>query len=220
MATPDIDLLLSDTEGRLERVRVLYDLYFQGIERIPPSVPRKEFERRMDLLRRTRFPNTALRFRYQNLLQRFQLLRAQWQRTLRSIEEGTYRRDVNRARARMSLGVRPQVNPSLQPDSLAGDAISGAANERNQVHEQTSQSANDPLQALHAAYLQAKGGRGPSLDVFRQYIDALTPKVQAKFGNKPVTFRIVTQDGKVGIKPVVVDARAQRIESPGRGTPR
>ena len=46
--------------------------------------------------------NTALRFRFQNLVQRFTQLAGHWNRTLREIEAGTYRRDVLKAARHMA----------------------------------------------------------------------------------------------------------------------
>ena len=52
------------------------------------------------LLRREQLRNTALRFRFTTLLQRYNTLQQYWARTTREIENGTYRRDVRRAAQR------------------------------------------------------------------------------------------------------------------------
>ena len=44
--------------------------------------------------------NTAIRFRFQTLIQRYTTLQTYWRRIGRQIEEGTYRRDLLRARRR------------------------------------------------------------------------------------------------------------------------
>jgi hypothetical protein len=51
-------------------------------------------------LRRAQPRNTALRFRFNTLYQRYTTLQSYWSRVSRQIEEGTYRRDVMRARKR------------------------------------------------------------------------------------------------------------------------
>jgi hypothetical protein len=65
-------------------------------------VPRKEVERRIALLSREKPRNTAMRFRFQTLLQKYTTYQTYWRRVSRQIEEGTYRRDVMKARARIS----------------------------------------------------------------------------------------------------------------------
>ncbi|MFW6050580.1 MAG: MXAN_5187 C-terminal domain-containing protein [Myxococcota bacterium] len=102
MEHKEFEALLNDVEVRLERLRALYEQWFQGIERLEPAVPAKDVERRMYLLRKNQahVRNTALRFRFQTVWQRYNTFQTYWRRVARQIEEGTYRRDVMRVRAR------------------------------------------------------------------------------------------------------------------------
>jgi hypothetical protein len=99
---PEYEAQLGDLETRVDRLRALYDQYFMGIEKLVPSVPHKEVERRIALLRREQPRNTALRFRFQMLLQKYNTYQTYWQRICRQIEEGTYKRDVLRAKKRVA----------------------------------------------------------------------------------------------------------------------
>ena len=92
--------MLNEVETRLDRLRALYEQYFQGIERLEPTVPKKEVERRMQLLRKSQPRNTALRFRTQQIIQKYTTYLTYWTRVARQIEEGTFRRDVMKARQR------------------------------------------------------------------------------------------------------------------------
>jgi hypothetical protein len=91
---------LSDAEIRLRRLRTLYDQWFHGLERTEPQVQRAEVDRIITDLRRAQPRNTALRFRFNQLVQRYTSYNTYWQRITRQIEEGTYKRDVLRARKR------------------------------------------------------------------------------------------------------------------------
>jgi hypothetical protein len=91
---------LDELEIRIERLRALYEQYFMGLEKLEPQIPRKEVERRIHLLRKEQIRNTALRFKFQMLIQRYNTLQQYWARVTREIENGTYRRDVMRAAAR------------------------------------------------------------------------------------------------------------------------
>jgi hypothetical protein len=102
MDASQFEATLASVELRLRRLRMLYDQYFQGLERIEPQTERAEVDRTIDLLRRAQPRNTALRFRFNSLVQRYTTYNAYWQRTRRQIEEGTYRRDVLRARRRFA----------------------------------------------------------------------------------------------------------------------
>jgi hypothetical protein len=101
--TPDeIDLALSDLTNRMERVRALYEQYFMGIERLEPTIARKELDRRLETLRKTPFQNTARRFKFQTLVQRYTSLQQYWYRTCRDIENGVYRKHVQKAQRRFA----------------------------------------------------------------------------------------------------------------------
>lgn len=100
MTPKEFEITLSDAEVQLSRIKHLYEQWFQGIERIEPQIPRKQLERTIHLLRKTQPRNTALRFRFQTLIQRYTTLQTYWRRVGRQIEEGTYRRDLLRARRR------------------------------------------------------------------------------------------------------------------------
>src|SRR5580698_10299004 len=100
METTEDERTLEDLETRIERLRALYEQYFMGIEKIEPQIPRKEVDRRIYVLRREQIRNTAMRFKFQMLIQRYNTLQQYWHRITREIENGTYRRDVMRAAAR------------------------------------------------------------------------------------------------------------------------
>ncbi|MBN1770010.1 MAG: hypothetical protein JXB32_02020 [Deltaproteobacteria bacterium] len=100
---------VEDLEKKLDRLRALYEQYFMGIEKIEPGVLRRDVERHLQGLRKERCNNTAQRFRFQVLLQRYTTLTAYWQRICRAIEEGTYHPHVLRAQRRIA---REPAEPS------------------------------------------------------------------------------------------------------------
>jgi hypothetical protein len=93
---------LADAEIRLRRLRTLYDQWFHGLERMEPRTQRSDVDRLITELRRAQPRNTALRFRFNQLVQRYTTYNTYWQRITRQIEEGTYKRDVLRARRRFA----------------------------------------------------------------------------------------------------------------------
>jgi hypothetical protein len=96
----EVDHALEELEGRIERLKALYEQYFMGIEKLEPLVPRKDVDRRIQILRREQVRNTAQRFKFQTLVQRYNSFQQYWARVAREIENGTYHRDVARAAAR------------------------------------------------------------------------------------------------------------------------
>ncbi|MDP9001558.1 MAG: hypothetical protein M3O46_15770, partial [Myxococcota bacterium] len=114
MEQTDIEKLIGDLEVAVDRLRSLYEQYFMGIEKIEPTVARKDADRRIYVLRKEQIRNTALRFRFQMLIQRYNTYQTHWQRICRDIENGTYKRHVIRAQRR--FGTKPA---SVQPTPAA-----------------------------------------------------------------------------------------------------
>ncbi len=98
MTPQEIAHELEEVEGRLERLRIKYELYFQGIEKMLPFVARKDVDRRFAALHKEQLRSAALRFRFNSLVQRFTSYQTHWGRILRQIEEGTYKRDLRKAK--------------------------------------------------------------------------------------------------------------------------
>jgi len=116
---PEIETLVGDLETAVDRLRSLYEQYFMGFEKMEPQVPRKDVDRRIHVLRKEHFRNTALRFRFQMILQRYNTYQTHWQRILREIENGTYKRHVLRAERR--FGDAPPRRKSEAPPRPASE---------------------------------------------------------------------------------------------------
>lgn len=112
MSPEEFDNEVSQLEINLDRLRALYEQYFLGIERIEPAVARKTVDRQFWALKRVTMRNTARRFRFQTLVQRYNTLQQHWMKVCRQIENGTYPRHVKRAKQRIE-------EPSLTRKSTA-----------------------------------------------------------------------------------------------------
>jgi hypothetical protein len=93
----DVEEVLSDLEHKVDRVKILYEQYFMGIEKLEPRTARKEITRKMLEITQMNIRNTALRYRFNALHQKFGVYTTYWTRTIREIEQGTYMRSIARA---------------------------------------------------------------------------------------------------------------------------
>jgi hypothetical protein len=93
-------------EEDLEALKARFEMYFLGIERREPAREREEMKRRVAKVKGEFVRNTALRFRIQTLHARYLSYERMWLRAAREKEEGTYRRDLLRARRHRELEER------------------------------------------------------------------------------------------------------------------
>jgi hypothetical protein len=111
-STP-LEQQIGDLELAIDRLRSLYDQYFMGIERLEPAVVRKDVDRKIYQLRKEQIRNTALRFRFQMILQRYNTFQSHWQRICREIENGTYKRQLYRAERRQAATLPDATAPEV-----------------------------------------------------------------------------------------------------------
>ncbi len=94
----EIEARLNELEKRIDRLRTLYEQYFLGIERRPPTTNAQDVYRRVLQMENTFIRNTAQKFRLRSLVQRYNSYKTYWRRIEKQIEEGTYERDIRRAK--------------------------------------------------------------------------------------------------------------------------
>ncbi len=102
-------------EEDLEKLKGRFELYFLGIERREPAREREEMKRRVARLKTEFTRNTGLRFRIETLHARFLSYERMWTRSAREKEEGTYRRDVMKARRRGQPETRREEGSAKEP---------------------------------------------------------------------------------------------------------
>ncbi|MFK8000636.1 MAG: MXAN_5187 C-terminal domain-containing protein [Polyangiales bacterium] len=118
MNKAEFEAMIKDLEGELGLLKSRYEQWIQGIERVPPMRQKERLERRLRQLRREQPNNTAMRYRFQAVFSRWTTMNTYWQRITRQIEEGTFRRDVKKAKQRRKK-IEAQEARASQPEAAA-----------------------------------------------------------------------------------------------------
>lgn len=87
---------LDAIDKNLERVKTLYEQYFLGIQKQPPTFIHTDLERKLRDLTQLQIRNTGMRYRLATLTQKLGAYNSYWKRTLRQIENGTYLRNLSK----------------------------------------------------------------------------------------------------------------------------
>ncbi len=125
------DAELDQLDQRIARLRVLYDQYFMGIEKLEPMYQRKEIVKIFNLSQILKLGSTVHRFRYRAMQQKFTSYSSYWDRIVRLIEEGHMRRGVA---VPPPLGEGPDA-PVHENDDKPGVAPPLAARRRRFVRD-------------------------------------------------------------------------------------
>lgn len=140
---------MAEFEQKLERVRVLYEQYFLGIQKRAPLVLLKNVARLQYLLDQQQIRNTAVRFRYRSLLQKLSSYRAYWGRTVRQMEAGTYHRDVARTKRHLaSRGVRLPDQIAIHSPADLERALASALRRPEAEDDETGAASAAPATAV------------------------------------------------------------------------
>lgn len=171
---------LTDLAGRIERLRVLYQQYFMGMERLPPLVQREQLERRIRESALNDVRRAAIKFRFQSLIQRLRTYEVYWDRLQRDIEEGRVERGVVQ-----EGGLRPARAPKAEVESPAAQPA-----------------PRDPVETLYRDFLRAREQvglpvEGITLDAFRLSIERQRRIQAERLGVQDVSFTVAVKDGKV-----------------------
>lgn len=178
---------IQQAESSLESLRVAYEQYFAAVIRRPPLEQEVQVAR---LIEKTRMETKApsLRFRMDALHQRYQSYKRMWARTVREREEGTYRRDVFKAKLRSKD----------RSEAEAAPARSGGAPRARQERRLPSE---EELRELYRTYLDARRQLGESAVGVSFERLAATVRQQAnaimdKHDVRAVELRVQVRDGK------------------------
>lgn len=165
-------------EAELEELRVAYEKYFLGVERKIPDKKHEEIARRIRTSAETFTPNTALRFRLQNLKAKLISYEYYWKRVLREIEEGTYQRHLYRLKR---LGTEPKIEAFPPPPP-------------------------DPLDSVIRAYQQAleqMGKKPPPSEKLRAILKQQEEDLRKRYQGKKIEFKVEIEGGAPKIKAVL-----------------
>jgi hypothetical protein len=212
-------------EEDLEALKGRYEMFFLGIERREPSREREEMKRRIGRIKGEFTSNVGLQFRVQTLNARYLAYERMWLRSAREKEDGTYRRDLLRARRRQQKAQTERTAAAAKegaertPGSPAAPAPAGGRETPARVAAVPAAVAGagapalprgvteGQVRALYDAYLEAK--RRCNEDVSRLSYEMLAksvakqvPELVAKYKARTVEFKVVIKDGRAVLKAV------------------
>lgn len=193
---------LDEVEQRMFLLKIEYEKYFSGIEKIEPLRDREEVRRTMRDFLDEPITNSVQRFRYQTLKARFQSLELYWQRNLAMIERGTHPKMRFRADAKDKARLAREA-ASVPP---AEPSVSAEQAEVLRKRQEALEREDRAYKVLYDKYLEARSKCGQSTDLsFDAVRDALKKQVRtikATYQCETVKFRIVVEDGKAKVKAV------------------
>jgi hypothetical protein len=181
----DIDLALDELDQNIKRLRVEYEQHFAGTLRRPPMLLQGQVQKVILRFSAEAPRNTRQKFRFNQLNSRYQVFRQQWGRTLRQIEDGTYK--PHRFKAKLH-------DEPLAPEPALAPAAAEPRPSRG-------------VDALYGALVRAREKlgekRAPDRAQLEELVRRQTAEIRAKHGDARIKFKVVTENGRAKVKATV-----------------
>jgi len=186
---------LDKLEEDIRKIKNKYDQFFSGIQRLPPMHERRLLEVYIYELGKQKMRDNTRRFRYSQLLTRYNQLRELWGRKMREREEGPV--DFRR-RAAALREPAPPMPPPIAPTPRVTSA------KPDPYVTVTPGSNGEEIQRLFGEIEkeQIKLGRLSNITIeqLKSMVQKQSDLVRAKYHVAAVAFRVDVVDGKVKLK--------------------
>ena len=159
--------------GKVTQLKLAYDQYFLGSRPREPMMLRDEVKKSIIIYSNQPSQNTALRFKFNSIVSRYQAYRRQWTETLRKIEQGTY--------ARHQFKSKIHQTPQAPAEPTA--------------------SVPQPRGEIFDAFVEARRACGQSVDnlttaKLEKVLQKQENALRQQFGDGSVRFKVVVENGK------------------------
>lgn len=218
-SSDDVQRECAEIEDALAVLRASYEQFFLGLERHPPTVAHQALKRRLGRLKGSLLRQTAVKFRVASLNNKLMTYERLWNRTLQEIENGTYRRDLFKARLHSSKKAPPEPEKAPEPPPAAAPAsgppavapvvpkVPLAAKAPPPMGAAPGALSDAKLKAIYDAYVTAK--RRCNEDVSKLTYDSLAatlrkqvPELMRQHKAQSIEFKVVIKDGKAVLRAV------------------
>ncbi|MBE9532079.1 MAG: hypothetical protein IME98_04670 [Proteobacteria bacterium] len=177
-------------EYNITRLKVEYEQYFMRVLKREPLTLRGQIDKTVSFYTNQYIQNTSDSFKFRNLADKYNSFRQYWTRTLKMIEEGTYKRRAEDSGA-STMKLPPMPKFSTSPESGV---------------KQTPKKDNDKaLKEVYDSYIhEMKKINEPTdnitFDFMKKAVGAQQKKAEERYGTKELNFKIKSANGKVKIQ--------------------
>jgi len=189
---------LTNLEDWLRRLKVEFDIFFNGHRKKPPDDLKMKLERLLKKLGEAGDMSFQERFRYNTIVARYYIYKDLWRRTLLGREEG-------------KTGC---FRPHDSQDAAPGASAQPPAREC-QVSIADPEAEPERVKELYQGLLALRkgdpaGAPSLSLDRFARYISRQTQELRARYECSRVTFTVVVEDAAVRFRARPDGSRSQK----------
>ncbi len=186
---------LDQLEEVIRKLKNKYDQFFTGILKVPPMMERRNVEVMIFEIGKQKMRDNTRRFRYNQLLSRYNQYRELWGRRMREREEGPM--EFQRRKAALAEPMSEPTHhtqPQSRVTSNGDDAYVRVTPDSNGVE------VGKLYEQIESAHQQAGSRPTVTLEQLGQMVQKQSEMIREKYKVTKVAFRVETVDGKVKLK--------------------
>lgn len=189
---------LDELEQKMFLLKINYEKYFAGIDRLEPYRDREEIRRTVRELVEQQIKNPTQQFKLQGLKARFQTFELYWTRNLKMMESGTH--------PKMRFRADTKVAQAAAIAAAAGDPK--IAEQEAVLRERAGRMEREEraYKLVYDKYMDARRQCGQSADIgfdaVREALNKQVRLIKSTYNVESVKFRVVVEDGKAKVKAV------------------
>ncbi len=179
-------------EKAVFELKVLYEQYFMGVVKREPLKLRMDVERLVREYAQEPIQNTSMKFKYNMIVAKLSSFKQYWNRTLKQIDAGTYKRKGEGGMASSQTALKSTLERPKHGSPAGGTGNGGGNN------------SGDSYNAFIKARTECgESTKGVTREAFQTSIKAQQKKMAEKYGTSNLETKIFVKDGKtmVSVKP-------------------
>lgn len=196
--TATIEKQLVRLEDDIRRLKIEYDVFFNGGSKRAPYETKSRVETTIKRISDDRSLTYAQRYHFNSLIARYTAFRELWRRTMKGREEG---RDMSHLPPK-AQEENPTTGHQTETPKQKATAV---ANTSTKVVCNDVKSETESVKKLYEALIQAKrqcgeATEGLNFSAFQQHLVAQSDKIMQNLRCDRVSFQIGVENGKVSFK--------------------
>jgi hypothetical protein len=186
---------LEKLEEDIRKLKNKYDQFFTGITKMPPQHERHMLEVLIHEIGKQKMRDGTRRFRFNQLLSRYNQYRELWGRKMREREEGPM--DFRRRKAALEAPPEPPPPPRPTARRVTSASADSYVKLMPGANGEAIRDLYDQIEREHQ-----KLGKAPNLtfEQLRAMVDKQSESVRERYNVDVVGFRVDVVDGKVKLK--------------------
>lgn len=189
---------LDQLEEDIRRLKNQYDMFFANIVKVPPSFHRHQIEIFIHEFSKKRMRDNTRRFRFNQILSRYNQYREMWARKIREREEGP----LDFRMRQRALNAPAEPKHFAPPPVPQHDRVTSAG--ADPYVKMTPGANGEQIRSLYAQIEREHQKLGSLPNVTIEQLASMVQKqaetVREKYHVNQVAFRVETVDGKVKLK--------------------